>query len=147
MALVVAPGPQDFPVAAPQGGYFLYQSEEGGSPEIYLRPYPTGDARWQVSLHGGALPQWSVRGDHIYYVSAHRFYEVDVSLEPTIRLGTPRELFDLEKLGLQTTGRFLLVPTRDPDRFIAALALHSNSASRVDGIIVENWPAEFAKKR
>jgi hypothetical protein len=146
-ALVVAPGAQDFPVPAPKGGYFLYQSEESGTSEIFLRPYPTGDARWQVSVSGGTYPQWSPSGDHIYYFSNHKYYEVDVSLEPIVRLGTPRPLFDLDKLDIQTTGRFLVLPTHDPNRFIAAKSLRAVSPWKVDAILVENWPAEFEKKK
>ncbi len=146
LRLAHGPGNEQCGTPGPRGGYYVYQSDEGGSSEIYLRPYPNGDARWQVSVGGGAWPVWSPRGDHIYYRNNLKFYEVDVTLEPSVRLGNPRVLFDATALSLQMWGRFTLLPTRDPDLFLAERRVQHNLAGRVDAVVVENWPAEFAKQ-
>jgi hypothetical protein len=45
----------------------VYQSNESGQPEIYVRRYPALDRAWQVSEGGGAQPRWSSTSREIYY--------------------------------------------------------------------------------
>ena len=73
--------------------------------------------------------------------------EVPVELSPTVRLGTPRMLFALDELGMQNIGRYFFYPTPDPDRFLLLKHVDRGARSRTDAILVENWVAEFAKRR
>ena len=50
-----------FPQVSPDGKWLAYQSNETGRPEIYIKPFPDGPGKWQVSIDGGQLPRW--RGD------------------------------------------------------------------------------------
>ncbi len=52
---------------SPDGRWLLYQSNESGRPEIYVRRYPALDRRWQVSEGGGVQARWSGTGREIYY--------------------------------------------------------------------------------
>ena len=45
----------------------VYQSNESGQPEIYVRRYPALDRGWQVSEGGGVHARWSSTGREIYY--------------------------------------------------------------------------------
>jgi hypothetical protein len=56
-------------------------------------------------------------------------------------------LFDLGRLRLQALGRQPLLPTSRPDRFIGLVANSQEQKSPVDAVLVENWPAEFAKPK
>ena len=44
------------------GRWLAYASNESGTYEVYVRPYPGPGGRWQVSTGGGRLPVWSRPG-------------------------------------------------------------------------------------
>jgi Tol biopolymer transport system component len=52
---------------SPDGSWMVYQSNESGQPEIYVRRYPALDRAWQVSEGGGVQPRWSSTSREIYY--------------------------------------------------------------------------------
>ncbi len=54
---------------SPDGRFVAYQSDESGTFEIYVRPYPnTNDARWQVSAGGGVQPAWARNGRELFFM-------------------------------------------------------------------------------
>jgi serine/threonine-protein kinase len=55
------------PVLSPDGRWLAYVSDESGRREVYVRPFPTGAGRWQVSSEGGIEPRWSKGGREIIY--------------------------------------------------------------------------------
>jgi Tol biopolymer transport system component len=145
--VVQGPGAQTYPVLSPQGDYLLYTSDESGRAEVYLRQFPTGEGRWQVSTSGGHKAVWSRKGDRIYYVAGEAIDELSVDLKPAVHLGTPHTLFNLTTLKLQSFGAWFFLPTADPDRFLALKPTERVTVSRTDAVVVENWPAEFEKKK
>jgi serine/threonine-protein kinase len=52
---------------SPDGRWMVYQSNQSGQPEIYVRRYPALDRAWPVSEGGGVQPRWSRTGREIYY--------------------------------------------------------------------------------
>lgn len=57
---------------SPDGRWIVYQSNESGEPEIYVRSYPGLERAWQVSEEGGTQTHWSHDGREIYYRAAGR---------------------------------------------------------------------------
>jgi serine/threonine protein kinase len=58
---------------SPDGRWLAYTAREGGGRfEIYVQPYPSGGAKWQVSRGGGMQPMWRKDGRELYYVSPER---------------------------------------------------------------------------
>lgn len=59
------------PAFSPDGRWLAYQSNESGTPEVYVRPFPppaSGQgSRWQVSNSGGTAPRWSRNGRELMY--------------------------------------------------------------------------------
>jgi Tol biopolymer transport system component len=48
----------------------VYQSDESGTVEVYVRPFPDVDTRRElISRSGGRSPVWSPDGTEIFYVS------------------------------------------------------------------------------
>jgi len=41
------------PTFSPDGRWVAYQSNESGQAEIYVRPFPAAEGRWQISDEGG----------------------------------------------------------------------------------------------
>ncbi len=52
---------------SPDGRWLAYQSNESGSVEVYVRPFPGPGGKWQISAGGGSLPAWSADGRRILY--------------------------------------------------------------------------------
>jgi Tol biopolymer transport system component len=129
------------PRLSPDGRFVAYLSDESGRQEIYVKRFPSGEGKWQVSVEGGVYPRWSGNGDELFYVEGNTLMAVPVESEPTLRLGTPRRLFSwapswiLRNVGYDVTA--------DGQRFI--LVRPVGSATDDESIrIVENWAAEFA---
>jgi serine/threonine-protein kinase len=47
------------PAFSPDGRWLAYESDESGTFEIYVRPYPNRGGKWQISTGGGATPIWN----------------------------------------------------------------------------------------
>ena len=47
---------------SPSGRYVAYVSDESGAGQIYLKRFPEGTGKWQVSVDGGNWPFWREDG-------------------------------------------------------------------------------------
>jgi hypothetical protein len=57
-------------VPSPDGHWLVYESNNSGRFEIYVRPFPhVGDGQWQVSNGGGSRPLWARNGRELFYVA------------------------------------------------------------------------------
>jgi serine/threonine-protein kinase len=65
--ILVTPFDEGSPMISPDGRWLAYVSNESGRNEIYLRRFPGGDARWQVSVDGGTEPMWHPSGSELFY--------------------------------------------------------------------------------
>jgi serine/threonine protein kinase/Tol biopolymer transport system component len=52
---------------SPDGRWVVYTSNESGTTEVYVRPFPTGAGRWKVSVKGGFDPRWRGDGRELFY--------------------------------------------------------------------------------
>ena len=64
------PAAEQNPEFSPDGRWIAYQSDESGRFEAYVRPFPKGDRKWQVSSSGGTYPVWSPTGHSMFYGTA-----------------------------------------------------------------------------
>jgi Tol biopolymer transport system component len=55
------------PAFSPDGRWLAYESNESGSYEVYVRPFPGPGGKWQVSTGGGRYPEWSRNGKELFY--------------------------------------------------------------------------------
>ena len=70
-AVPLASGPftELHPALSPDSRWLAYTSNESGSNEVYVRPFPgTSGGRWQISIQGGTLPRWAPDGRRLYFV-------------------------------------------------------------------------------
>jgi len=61
------PGAQRGARFSRDGTWIAYQSTESGVEEVFVRPWPAMDARYQISDGGGIEPLWSPDGRTLYY--------------------------------------------------------------------------------
>jgi Tol biopolymer transport system component len=57
------------PQVSPDGKWMAYSSNETGRSEIYIRQFPEGSAKIQVSVSGGIFPRWRRDGKELYFMS------------------------------------------------------------------------------
>jgi dipeptidyl aminopeptidase/acylaminoacyl peptidase len=140
-------GPQSdmFPILHPSGRFVAYTS--GSLPtqdlRVYVRPFPTGAGRWQVSQESGLAIAWSQAGDRLYYASEmgetdRSFYEVPVTFteEGGIGFGTPERLFEIDEAGTLD-----LVPSADGERFLGLRSVTNDGEAEEEPsiVIIQNW--------
>jgi Tol biopolymer transport system component len=54
---------------SPDGRWLAYASNDGGAYEVYVRPFPDGPGRWQVSKSGGFQPRWRSDGRELFFLA------------------------------------------------------------------------------
>lgn len=85
-----------FPQVSPDGKWMAYQSNETGRVEVYVKQFPEGPAKWQVSTEGGAYPRWRADGKELYFVQAPDVMAAAITVTgSSLEAGVPRSLFTL----------------------------------------------------
>jgi len=138
---------QYYGVVSPDGRYVAYVSRETGSDQIFLRRFPSGAGKWQVSADGGSWPHWTADGRRLLFAQTDAIVEVAVDTSDPPVLGVPKVLF--ERQGLGFTIRFNFFPafamTGDADRFyFFQPVVRSNLSTAM--VVLENWAQEFQAK-
>jgi Tol biopolymer transport system component len=127
---------EDLPSFSPTGEFLAFQSDESGLEEIYVRRFPSGEGKWQVSVSGGNHPVWSPRGDRIFYKAGQDLMEVEVSLRPEFAVGKPRKVLTVPPSSLRA---FQVMP--DGKHFL--FPVWEGAARDTTGVVVIlNWSAE-----
>jgi hypothetical protein len=94
-ALVSGRGYQGGAQLSPDGRWLLYQSDETGQSEIYVRAYPALDRAWQVSVGGGVQARWGAGGRELFYRTGNPMVAVTFEGRGAAPvLGKPQVLFD-----------------------------------------------------
>ena len=77
------------------GKWLVYVSNESGRNQVYVRSFPDGDRRLQVSTDGGTQPALSGNGTEIFYRNGDRMMAVELRTTAAgVELSQPRMLFD-----------------------------------------------------
>jgi serine/threonine-protein kinase len=62
------PAGEALPTFSPDGRWIAHSSNETGTTEIYVRPFPVGSGgKWQISSGGGRYAFWSKNGRELFY--------------------------------------------------------------------------------
>ncbi len=128
---------------SPDGAWFVYQSNETGSPELYIRSFPAGDNKQQVSRGGGYRGVWRRDGKELFYISPDGdLMAVPVALTPALSVGTPQKLFrtPIDPAGVMTYAQFDAAP--DGQRFL--MVVPSTDAPQPVNVIL-NWQSLLKK--
>jgi eukaryotic-like serine/threonine-protein kinase len=79
---------------SPDGRWLAYVSDEGGQSTVFVRPFPAGEGRWQISTPNGVEPRWSRDGRELFYRTNQTLYRVAVDGSRGFSAGRPEPLFD-----------------------------------------------------
>ena len=135
----------------PDGQWLAYSSNETGRYEVYVRPFPEADARWQISNAGDAYPRWRHDGRELYYVAAgNRLMSVSIGADAkthTVGWGIPKPMFTVAfaagasifAAGAQSRAQYAVA---SDGRFLVNVQV-DDPASPINVIL--NWDAALKK--
>jgi hypothetical protein len=152
--LLTTPFAERGPQISPDGKWLAYSSDETGTLEVYVRSFPRGDGKWQVSTDGGVDVRWRGDSKELFYASRLQLgslMAVDVNAAgSTLSIGTPHKLFDLTLFsfmhpGVPGTPRFAV--SRNGQRFLMPTSPRATTFSDPTSapIGVLNWAAGLQK--
>lgn len=124
---------------SPDGKWLAYVSNESGTNEIYLQPFPAPGGRVRVSTQGGDRPRWSHSGKQLYYWGGLNAGLAAVEIQTTagLRVGLPQTLFPF--LAGTTFG---VAP--DEKRFLVEAIPGLQGSRRME--LVMNWFDDLRRK-
>jgi Tol biopolymer transport system component len=106
---------------SPDGRWVAYISNESGSPELYVRPFPSGGGPVRISSSAGSNPRWRADGKELYYLSRPGLMAVSVQSRPggPLQAGVPKALFDVQtRTIIPEANQFSYSPSADGQRFL-----------------------------
>lgn len=128
---------------SPDGKWMAYVSDEGGAPDVYIRPFPGPGAKIRISNAGGSRPKWRQDGKELLYVDRENtVMSVDLSAGPE-RAGLPRKMLQLTNLVGDVLTSGALDFSTDGKRLLVQETVKGDYVPRVE--LIFNWPAELNK--
>jgi eukaryotic-like serine/threonine-protein kinase len=131
---VVTPADEREADFSPNGRFVAYASDESGTGEIYVQPYPPTGAKWRISSAGGSWPRWRRDGRELYYLQPDlKLMAAEMTADgggKSIRSGPARALFTSSMRRVINSGREYDVAA-DGSRFLINETLGEAVASPV----------------
>jgi serine/threonine-protein kinase len=128
------------PMISPDGRSLAYQSNESGRFEIYVRSFPDGEKRWQLSLDGGIVPMWSPTGRDLFFRSTgNQMMAASITAGGGSEWTKPRALFDARPY----EDRYSVSP--DGQRFLMMPHLALDAAPTQVNLVL-NWVSELKQR-
>jgi hypothetical protein len=131
---------------SPDGQWVAYVSSESGKNEVYVRPFPPGDAKWKVSTDGGIEPAWRRDGRELFYIGADgSLMSISVEAGPAFTARRPAPLFQTHMATIPTPVRVRnqYVVSADGNRFLIRQPPEGRPMLPIT--VVVNWPATLRK--
>ena len=121
--------------AAPR--WIAYASNETGRHELYVRDFPGGSYRWQVSSQGAFLPHWRCDGQELFYLAPDgTLMTVAVRPGATFEFGPPQPLFETGfQVMMYSFWMNQYAVGRDGQRFLLNRPLPGTTQSSITAII------------
>jgi serine/threonine-protein kinase len=133
------------PMISPDGEWLAYVSDESGTQEIYVRPFPALEPKTRISADGGTEPLWARNGRELFYRKADKMLSVGIVTTPELAPGTPVVLFE----GRYVRGDNDTSPstsydvTEDGSRFLMLRRLQAPEPPRIE--VVFGWFEELSR--
>ena len=138
------------PEFSADGRWIAYVSNESGSPEVYVQPYPGPGEKVRISTAGGIEPIWNPNGRELLYRSGTRdsqqFLSAAIRSLSPFRADTPRLLFEAKagEYDSTTPGRSWNVSI-DGQRFLLSRFTESTDKPVTVMHVVLNWAEDLKR--
>jgi len=139
------PSMENSPRFSPDGRWLAYISNESVNYEVFVRPFPSGDRKWQISNGASSSARWSADGKELFYLQDKTMMAVAVSAEgSSFSADKPRKLFEVQS-ALNVFRGFDIAP--DGQRFVMVKsAEEEKDADRTHLTFVFNWFEDLKAK-
>ena len=136
---------------SPDSHWMAFTSDRSGRREVYVRPFPTADGEWTISLAGGQAPRWKGDSKELFFEGADgKIMSVQVNkavagAHAVFEPGTPAALFDAHMAHDSDARYFEYDVTPDGKRFLINTASGAGGLSAPPLTLVTNWLAAARK--
>jgi Tol biopolymer transport system component len=139
-------GPEGAPGGAPR--WVAYSSDESGSWQVYVQPFPKGSGKFQISTNGGVAPRWRGDGKELFYLAPDgNLMAVAIRLSPHFEAEVPKALFMAHVFVGGSDGfnvfRYAVAP--DGKRFLINTQTRASESNASPITVVLNWTAGLKK--
>ena len=130
---------------SPDGKWIAYVSNESGTDQVYVAPFPGPGGKWQISTTGGIRPLWRRDGREIVFLGTDdKIMAAEVGAPGSnFVVGPMRTLFPIRPQRFVTFYPAIYSANRDAQRFLVNTATAPTSAAPV--VLVVNWTADLKK--
>ena len=133
---------------SPDGHWMAYTSDESGQREVYVRPFPSGDGQWRISIAGGEQPRWRGDGKELFFIGGDgKMTAVMVNASPakaSFEPGTLQQLFDAHLVESYNSTLFEYDVSPDGKHFLLSTAGGGSAAAPVLNVVM-NWDTGLKK--
>jgi len=131
------------PRFSPDGRWLAYTSNESGSAEVYVQPFPSLGAKWKISTDGGTEPLWAPTGRELFYRNGDKMMAVSLETKPAFAVSNPRLLFDAPYAHISSD-----IPNYDvaPDGRLLMVRENQQKATVTQLNVVLNWFEELKQR-
>jgi len=127
------------PTVSPNGKFIAYESEETGSGQVIVRPFPNLEGgMWQISTDSGGEPRWGPYGDELFFVDFYNdiMMVTPVETETSFSHQTPIPLFEDADYRLSVASPTYAISS-DGQRFLVMKT--EAPASDTTLAVIDNW--------
>jgi Tol biopolymer transport system component len=130
---------------SPDGKWLAYFSDESGTGQVYIRPFPTGAQVWKVSASGNARePRWRGDGKELYFAPLATQTNIELMAVTVdsdghggLRIGSPQRLFEVRTRTIVAQGNvWSYSPAPDGKRFLVNVQADSEEPTLN---VISNW--------
>src|ERR1041385_6918354 len=135
--------------------------------KIYIKHFPEGPGKWQVSTDGGIMARWRRDAKELYFILAPTVLAADINVTgSSVQPGTPHQLFGINApapanhstpfliYAVSADGKRFLIPqtggaanaTGELADQLATAADQGGNTSAAAITVVLNWPQMLKRK-
>jgi serine/threonine protein kinase len=128
---------------SPDGQWLAYTSDQSGSAEVWVRPFPGPGAPVRVSPDGGRDPVWSRDGKELFYRNDLKILSARVVPDITFRVEAPQApLFE----GRFDSGSERAYDVAPDGRFVMIENEPNDNTTSASIVVVLNWSEELKQR-
>ena len=137
---LLPPDPQPrFARVSPDGHWLAYVSDETGTAEVYVQPFPQRGGHFQISSGGGNEPVWARSGTELIYRKGAEMMAATIAFSPSVTVIRRDTLFTTDAAFSTTEAIYDIAPN---GRFVMV----RNVANNTPPVIVFGWSEELHQR-
>ena len=122
---------------SPDVRWIACESDESGDKQIYVQPFPSTGAKYQISVGGGTRPSWRANGQEIFFIAPDSsVMAAQVKISTGFQADVPVRLFQ-SGIATQAGRSRMYAVTSDGNRFLTAVPRERFATTSIT--VAVNW--------